>query len=129
MDAAIFTPDLDFRFLNDTPYHLLIETTIDQATSTIEFRFYSTSTGRQVVKQGPEVLDIRSALATTYEPNADIPLGQERWVDFAAEGAYVEVTRIILDANGNQLDREIFASQYQPWGARVQVNPADSRLG
>ncbi len=129
LDAAIFTPDLDFRFLNDTPYHLLIETSIYPGTSSIEFRFYSTSTGRQVVKAGPEVVDIRAALPTTYEANAEIPLGQERWVDFAAEGAYVEVTRTILDANGNQIDREIFASQYQPWGARVQVNPNDSRLG
>jgi len=129
LDAAIFTPDLDFRFLNDTPYHLLIETSIYPGTSSIEFRFYSTSTGRQVVKAGPEVVDIRAALPTTYEANAEIPLGQERWVDFAAEGAYVEVTRTILDANGNQIDREIFASQYQPWGARIQVNPNDSRLG
>lgn len=129
LDAAIFTPDLDFRFLNDTPYHLLIETSIYPERSAIEFRFYSTPTGRQVIKEGPELVDIRPALPTIYEANSEIPLGQERWVDFAAEGAYVEVTRIILDANGNQLDREIFASQYQPWGARVQVNPADSRLG
>jgi vancomycin resistance protein YoaR len=128
MDAAIFTPDLDFRFLNDTDYHLLIETSVYPANNSIEFRFYSTNPGRQVIKEGPIVRDQVAPLATVYEANPDLQLGQELQVDWAAEGAYVEVTRRILDVNGNELDREIFASQYQPWGAIVQVAPGDSRV-
>ncbi|MDX2162129.1 MAG: VanW family protein [bacterium] len=127
MDAAIYTPDLDFRFLNDTPHHLLIETSVFPATSTVQFRFYSTSTGRQVIKQGPEVRDVRAPLPTRYEVNPQFTPGQELQVDWGAEGAYVEVTRIILDANGTEIDREIFASQYQPWGSIVQVAPGDGR--
>ena len=129
MDAAIFTPELDFRFLNDTPYHLLIETSVFSENNSIQFRYYSTSVGRQVVKQGPVVLDVQPPLNMRYEVNPNFSLGQELQVDFGAEGAYVEVTRIILDQNGNELDREIFATQYQPWGSIVQVAPGDPRAG
>jgi vancomycin resistance protein YoaR len=123
MDAAIYTPDLDFRFLNDTPYHLLIETSVFPGSDAIQFRFYSTKTGRQVVKEGPVIENVRPAAPTVYEPNSELQPGQTRQVDWAAEGKDVTVTRVILDANGNEVDRDVFVSRYQPWGAVVQVAP------
>lgn len=135
MDAAIYQGDpalgeasLDFRFINDTPYHLLIETSIFPADQSVQFRFYSTNPGRQVVKQGPTVSNVVPPPRETYVGNPDIGLGQERWVDWPAEGAYVVVTRTILDANGQVIRRDDFKRQYAPWGAVIQVNPADSRL-
>lgn len=129
MDAAIFTPDLDFKFYNDTDYHLLIETSVLPGSTSLQFRFYSTNPGRQVVKEGPVISGIEPPAATTYEVNPDLQPGQSVQVDWPAQGSYVEVTRLILDTNGNVLNREIFASQYQPWGAVVQVAPGDSRAG
>ena len=133
MDAAIYQADdprasLDFRFLNDTSYHLLIETSVYPAEDAVQFRFYSTNPGRQVVKEGPTIQNLTPAREPTYAPNAEIPLGQERWVDWPAEGAYVVVTRKILDAAGQVTRTDEFRSQYQPWGAVIEVNPADSRL-
>ena len=127
MDAAIYTPDLDFRFQNDTDYHLLIEASIIPQQNMVQFRFYSTNPGRQVVKEGPVIRDVLPPAPTRYEVNNDLAPGQSLQVDWAAEGAYVEVRRIILDANGNQIRSEVFASQYQPWGAIVQVPPGDPR--
>ena len=127
MDAAIYTPDLDFRFQNDTDYYLLIEASIIPQQNTVQFRFYSTNPGRQVVREGPVVRDVLPAAPTVYEVNSDLAPGQSLQVDWAAEGAYVEVERTILDANGNPIRSEIFASQYQPWGAIVQVPPGDPR--
>ncbi len=135
MDAAIYQGDpalgeasLDYKFINDTSYHLLIETSIFPADQSVQFRFYSTNPGRQVVKQGPTVSNVLAPRETTYVGNEDIGLGQERWVDWPAEGAYVVVTREILDANGQVIRRDDFKRQYSPWGAVIQVNPADSRL-
>lgn len=135
MDAAIYQGDpalgeasLDFRFVNDTPHHLLIETSIFPADQSVQFRFYSTNPGRRVVKEGPQLSDIAPAKQTLYQPNADIPLNQERWVDWPAEGAYVTVTRVLLDANGQETDRQRFNTRYYPWGAVIQVNPQDTRL-
>jgi vancomycin resistance protein YoaR len=132
-DAAVYVdPDpaaaLDFRFLNDTGAAILIEASVFPATSQVQFRFYGADTGRQVVKDGPMIRDVVPPAATRFEENAALTAGQQLQVDIAAEGAYVQVTRIILDGNGNEIDRDIFASQYQPWGAIIQVPPGDPRL-
>ncbi|KXK12757.1 MAG: hypothetical protein UZ15_CFX003003430, partial [Chloroflexi bacterium OLB15] len=47
----------------------------------------------------------------------------------AVGGAYVRIPRIIQDLNGNEIRREYIASQYQPWGAVIQVPPGDPRVG
>ncbi len=132
-DAAIYVdPDptkaLDFRFLNDTGAPILIEASVFPATSQVQFRFYGADTGRQVVKDGPMIRDVVAPAATRYEANEALTAGQQLQVDIPAEGAYVEVTRLILDGNGNEIDRDIFATQYQPWGAIIQVPPGDPRL-
>jgi vancomycin resistance protein YoaR len=59
MDATVFSPDVDFRFINDTPYHLLIETYPSPASSTLTFKFYSTSMNRSVEKDGPYIVNGR----------------------------------------------------------------------
>jgi vancomycin resistance protein YoaR len=135
MDAAIYQGDparnersLDLRFVNDTPYHLLIETSIFPGEDAVQFRFYSTNPGRQVIKRGPTIQNVVPARPTTYQPNPNLSAGQERWIDWPAEGAYVEVERVILDAGGNQIDSTRFRTQYQPWGAVVEVAPGDPRL-
>ena len=128
MDAAIFQPDLDFRFMNDTDYHLLIETSVFPGSNSVQFRFYSTNPGRQVVRQGPEITNVQPPAATIYEPNSDLQPGQSLQVDWAAEGAEVRITRQILDLNGNEISEDVFYSNYQPWGAIIQVAPNDSRI-
>ncbi|MFN8448047.1 MAG: VanW family protein [Anaerolineae bacterium] len=128
MDAAIFQPDLDFRFMNDTDYSLLIETSVYPGNNSVQFRFYSTNPGRQVVKQGPDITNEQPPAPTHYEANPDLQPGQSLQVDWSAVGAEVRVTRLILDMSGNELDRTVFYSNYQPWGAIVQVPPGDSRL-
>lgn len=125
MDAAIYVPDLDFRFLNDTPHHLLIETSLYPQDNTIEFRFYSTDVGREVIKEGPIVENVQSPAATTYEANPELQPGQQLQVDWAAEGADVTVRRLVLDAAGNEIRRDEFVSRYQPWGAIIQVAPGE----
>ncbi len=129
LDAAIFQPTADFRFLNDTPYHLLLETSVFPSQQSIQFRFYSTNPGRQVVLEGPVIKSIVPALPTIYESNANLQLGQQQYVDWSAEGADVIFTRKILDAAGNEIREDTIYTHYLPWAAVVQVAPGDSRLG
>ena len=128
MDAAIFTPDLDFRFINDTDYHLLIEAFIDPTTASVHFRFYSTNPGRLVTRQPAEITGVQPPAPTSYVASDRLQPDQQLQVDWPAEGAYVRVLRVITDLNGVELRREYIASQYQPWGAVVQVAPGDPRL-
>ncbi len=128
LDAAIFQPEADFRFLNDTEYHLLIETSVFPANNSIQFRFYSTNPGRQVTIEGPVVRNITAPLPTIFEANADLQGGVSQQVDWAAEGADVTIARIIRDTNGNEIERDELFTHYEPWAAVVQVAPGDPRL-
>ena len=48
LDATVYAPVVDFKFTNDTPYWLLMETYVDVAARRLTWKFYSTSDGRQV---------------------------------------------------------------------------------
>jgi vancomycin resistance protein YoaR len=128
LDAAIFQPEADFRFMNDTPYHLLIEASAYPAQQAIQFRLYSTNPGRQIVLEGPTIRDIVPAKATVYEANAELRIGQEQYVDWAKEGADVTFIRRILDASGQQIREDTIYTHYLPWAAVIQVAPGDPRL-
>lgn len=129
LDAAIYTPERDFRFQNDTPYHLLIEVSIYPAADTIQFRFYSTNTGRTVEVQAPRVASPTNISEVKYEANSDVPLGQFIQTEFPVEGADVNVKRIVRAADGTVIREDNIFTHYLPWGAVYEVNPADARLG
>ncbi len=126
MDATVYSPIVDFKFQNDTPDHLLIETYVNLSNSTVTFKFYSTSTGRQVVKDGPHVRNVRPAPPPVYIETPGVSGTIQ--VDYAVPGAEVYVYRTILDETGDVLvDREEFYSNYVPWPSQYQVPPGDPR--
>ncbi len=129
LDAAIFQPTADFRFLNDTQYSLLIETSVFPADQSIQFRFYSTNPGRQVILEGPVIKAVVPALPTVYQANAQLQLGQEQYVDWSKDGADVTFTRRILDTAGKEIRTDTIYTHYLPWAAVVQVAPTDPRVG
>lgn len=128
LDAAIFQPEADFRFMNDTPFHLLIEASAFPAQQAVQFRLYSTNPGRQVVMEGPTIRDVVPAKSTIYEANAELRLGQEQYIDWSKEGADVTFTRRILDSAGQLIREDTIYTHYLPWAAVIQVAPGDPRL-
>lgn len=128
LDAAIWQPERDFRFQNNTPYHILIETSIYPANSALQFRFYSTRFFNTEVDPAI-VKNITPARPVRYEANPQVPPGQSIQVDYSAEGADVTVYRRVYDLNGNLLVEDFVFTHYLPWGAIFQVAPGDSRLG
>jgi vancomycin resistance protein YoaR len=128
LDAAIWTPERDMRFQNDTDYHLLIETAVYPANNALQFRLYSTNPGRTVEILEPTVRNVVPALPTRYEANSDLQPGQVLQVDWAAEGADVNVKRIIRDSSGNEIRQDNIFTHYLPWRAIYQVAPGDTRL-
>ncbi|HEB01505.1 MAG TPA: hypothetical protein ENI16_00725, partial [Candidatus Portnoybacteria bacterium] len=57
MDATIYPPHPDLRFINDTPGHLLIQTKV--AGNILTFYFYGTDDSREVKIKGPYQYDIK----------------------------------------------------------------------
>ena len=59
-DASVFQPSLDFKFRNDTPGYLLIQSSADLANSSLEFKIYGTPDGRKVEISEPVLYNITS---------------------------------------------------------------------
>lgn len=122
MDATVFSPIVDFRFRNDTPYHLLIEVVFDRSRATLTFNFYSTGDGRTVQKSGPTISNIVPHGPPIYEENPAIPPGTVKKVDYAVDGADVTVYRTVY-RDGQVLHQDTFYSQYVPWQEVYHVAP------
>lgn len=122
MDATVFSPLVDLRFTNDTPYHLLIETYTDLASSTVTFNFYSTSDGRTVQKDGPYISNVVPHGPPIYEENPDLAPGEVKKVDYAVDGFDAVVYRTVY-RDGEILYEDTFFSRYIPWQAIYQVAP------
>lgn len=56
MDAAVYIPNPDLRFKNNTPGYILIKTELNLDKKELIFKFYGTNDGRKVEIEGPKVL-------------------------------------------------------------------------
>jgi vancomycin resistance protein YoaR len=122
LDATVFVPMVDFKFSNDTPYWLLMETYFNPTSRSLTWKFYSTSDGRTVQWEttGPE--NIVEPPDPVYEENPELEKGEIEQVDWAAEGADVTVTRIVY-RDGQVYFSDSFSTYYLPWGDVFQYGP------
>ena len=124
MDATVYTPLVDFRFINNTPHHLLIENYYNEEFESLTFKFYSTSMGRRVEKDEPVYENIVPApTEDVWEFDENIAEGTAEQYDWAAEGARVTVARRVFNADGQLLDERNFVSNYIPWPNVYRYGP------
>ncbi|MCL6510730.1 MAG: VanW family protein [Anaerolineae bacterium] len=123
-DASVFSPYADFKFINNTASHVLIETIYDPARVTLTFKFYGTPDGRQVVISPSTITDVVPHGPDIYERDTDneVPPGKARQVDYAVDGATVFFTRLVT-RNGETLINERVVSKYVPWQAVYRYGP------
>jgi vancomycin resistance protein YoaR len=122
MDATVFSPVVDMKFVNDTDNYLLIKTFVDLKNQSLTFKFYSTSDGRTVQKDGPFITNQRPHGPDVYEENPEVAPGETKQVDYAVDGADVRIVRTVY-RDGQILYQDTFVSPYQPWQAVYQVAP------
>ncbi len=122
-DATIYSPYVDFKFENDTPYHVLIETEIDPAAARLRFLVYSTDVGRKVEQIGPEWGGSESPGADIYEYDPSLPSGAVRKLESAHNGLSATLGRIVRDNEGSVLIEDTFISHFVPWSARYVYGP------
>lgn len=119
LDATVYAPIVDFKFQNDTPYWLLMETYVDAAARTITWKFYSTSDGRTVDMETSGPQDIVKAPEAEYEESDELSKGEVKQVDYAADGATVRITRWVY-RDGVLLYEDHINTKYQAWAAVYQ---------
>ncbi|MBK8985016.1 MAG: VanW family protein [Chloroflexi bacterium] len=126
MDATIYTPIVDLKFINNTPYHLLLENYYSAENEALTFKFYSTSMGRTIEKVGPIFEDVTEVPGTDqdrWEFDPDLPEGTAKQIDWATEGANVFVTRIVKNASGDVIEERTFISRYIPYPNTYHYGP------
>lgn len=122
LDATVFVPMVDFKFVNDSPYWLLMETYFNPTSRSLTWKFYSTSDGRNVEWETSGPQNIVDPPKTKYEENPELAKGEIDQVEWAAEGADVQITRTVY-INGQALFTDSFITHYMPWGDVFQYGP------
>lgn len=120
-DASIFTPEADFRFLNDTGHYILLQPEIDLKKGRLTFYVYGTRT-RTVEAEKSVITNRRPAPTPVYRESPDLPAGTIKQVDWAKEGMDVTVKRIIRYDDGRVKEEKI-VSRYRPWQAVFLYGP------
>jgi vancomycin resistance protein YoaR len=120
LDATVYVPIVDFKFVNDTDHWLLMETYMGNYSLT--WKFYSTSDGRTVNWETTGPTDVVPAPEPRYKENPDLDKGEIKQVDYAADGANIYVTRTVY--KGDQIYfSDSFYTQFRPWQAVYEYGP------
>lgn len=122
LDAAVFTPVVDFKFKNDSLAWLLMETYVNIKARTLTWKFYSAPTGRSVEWQTSGLQNIVEPEEPVYQENSELSQGEINQIDWAVEGADVTISRSVLQ-NGTLLFNDTFNTHYLPWRAVYEYGP------
>ena len=119
LDATVYFPLVDFKFTNDTPYWLLMETYLDAAGRNLTWKFYSTSDGRTVKWTTTGTKNIVPPPKPLFEESDELAKNEIKQVDWSAEGADVSISRTVF-RNGTFYFEDAFNTHYEPWQAVCQ---------
>ena len=122
LDATVYFPLVDFKFTNDLPYWLLMETYVSVDGRSLTWKLYSTSDGRSVSWETTGPLNVVTAPDPLFEVNEDLESNEIKQVDWAANGADVTVTRTVT-RDGVVYFSDEYRTQYEPWQAICQYGP------
>lgn len=115
-DATVFSPSPDFKFKNDTPGYILIQTKNNSKKFSLVFELYGISDGRVATISKPAITNVTPAPEDLYQDDPTLPIGQTKQVDYAARGAKVTFNYKVV-RNGEVLINKNFISNYRPWQA------------
>jgi len=120
-DATVYSGEVDLRFINDTPGHLLIVSEADSANAYMTVKIYGTSDGRR-----SEISDYKQWDYTSPPPSQDIhdpslAPGQRKQVENAIPGIKTSFNWTVTNSNGEIIHQKTFFSHYKAWGAKYLV--------
>ncbi|MCA2000440.1 MAG: VanW family protein [Chloroflexi bacterium] len=122
LDATVYFPLVDFKFANDTPYWILMETDVNVSARTLTWRLYSTPDGRSVTWETTGPMNVVPPPKPVFEENPELMPDEIKQVDYPAQGADVTVTRTVW-RNGLIYFSDRIQTHYEPWAAVCQFGP------
>jgi len=122
LDATVYFPLVDFKFTNDTPYWMLMETYVNVDARTLTWKLYSTPDGRSVTWETTGPSNVVPAPPPVFEESPELKAEQIKQIDYPAQGADVNVTRTVW-REGQIYFSDQFQTHYQPWAAVCEYGP------
>lgn len=119
LDATIFiNPNVDFKFRNDTPGYILIQSKVEG--TKISFEIYGTKDGRTSSITEPIVSNITEPPEPSYTDTDTLKKGETKQIEKAHAGATAVVTYTVM-RDGKEINKQTFTSRYKAWQARFLV--------
>lgn len=112
LDATIYGPHPDLRFVNDTNNYLLLQARVENKQVIMEF--YGRKDGRSVEISKPSLYNKIPAPETKYIQNGELPAGQTKCSETPHDGVTANVLYTVTYPDGTVKKRN-FRSIYQPW--------------
>lgn len=118
LDATIYPPSRDLKFLNDTPGHILIQSYVDGMNA--YFKFYGTLDERKVALEGPAIWNRRSPPEEPFETiDPKLPAGERKQVGKPQVGFDARWYRYIT--KGGKTEKEEIFTRYDAVPAKFMV--------
>ncbi len=116
LDATVFSPTADLKIKNDTPVHLLIQTSVDNQNYRLVFKLYGAHDGRSVNISKSRIWDQSPPPPDLYQDDPSLPTGQIKQIDWKSWGAKVAFDYKV-ERFGEILQKQTFYSNFRPWQA------------
>lgn len=113
-DATIYDPAPDYRFINDTSHHILIQTRING--DDLAFDLWGTKDGRVFEATKPVIYNIVQPGPTKIIETPDLPEGEKKCTEKAHAGADAYFDYTVTYPDG-ETKKNRFSSHYVPWQA------------
>ena len=112
-DATIYNPWPDFKFINDTGKHILIQTRIEG--TKLYFDYWGTADGRIAQSTDPVIYNIVAPPPRKIIRTTDLPVGKEKCTEAAHSGADAKFSYSVQYPGEADPREQIFYSHYVPW--------------
>ncbi|HNQ16507.1 MAG TPA: VanW family protein [Candidatus Woesebacteria bacterium] len=123
IDATVYSGNVDFRFINDTPNHILIHGETDSKQLYMYYSIYGTSDGRSTEIKDHVTWGYAPPPPTQYIVDPSLPPGAKKQIDWSAAGIKAKFTNVIYDKFDNIIREDTYTSNYKPWSAKYLVGP------
>ncbi len=115
MDATIYNPWPDLKFINDTGKHILMQTRIEG--TKIYFDFWGTKDGRVAMTTEPVIYNIVAPAPKKIIKTTDLEPGKTKCTEGAHNGADAKFDYRVQYPNQAEPKEMTFYSHYVPWQA------------
>jgi vancomycin resistance protein YoaR len=128
LDSTIAPPEKDFRFRNNTGNWILIRATASKGK--LVFKLYGVDPGWKVTASDPVITNkVKTNPEPIREETDKLPKGKEVKVENAQDGFTSSITRTVVDADGNVLEKWTAKSRYVPARNRYLIGTGPAAQG